>query len=57
MKEHGFWGCELHEDQMATMMNILSEERKKNTQLQLKSHKARGRKICTRHLYFKNKIP
>jgi hypothetical protein len=36
-EEHIFWDCKLYEDQGATMMDILSENCKKNTQSQLQS--------------------
>jgi hypothetical protein len=29
MEQHIFWGYELYEDQMATMMDVLSEKSKK----------------------------
>jgi hypothetical protein len=36
-EKHIFWDCKLYEDQRATMMDILSENSKNNTQSQLQS--------------------
>jgi hypothetical protein len=36
-EEHIFWDCKLYEDQGATMMDILPENKKKNTQIQLQN--------------------
>jgi hypothetical protein len=36
-EKHIFWECKLYEDRRATMMDILSESSKKNTQSQLQS--------------------
>jgi hypothetical protein len=37
-EEHIFWHCKLYEDQRATVMDILSENSKNNTQNQLHSY-------------------
>jgi hypothetical protein len=36
-EEHIFWDCKLYEEQRATMMDILSDNSKNNTQSQLQS--------------------
>jgi hypothetical protein len=35
--EHIFWDCKLYEEQRATMIDIFSENSKKNTQIQLEN--------------------
>jgi hypothetical protein len=37
MEKHIFWDCKLYEEQRATVMDILSEDSKKNARSQLQS--------------------
>jgi hypothetical protein len=57
-KEHIFWDCKLCEDQWATMMDILSENREKeypksDTELLRLQGKAFVQSVC----HFINKLP
>jgi hypothetical protein len=57
-EEHIFWNCKLYEDQRATMMDILSENSKKEypksvTKLLRLEEKRFVQGVC----YFINKIP
>jgi hypothetical protein len=57
-EEHIFWNCKLYEDQRATMMNILSENSKKEypksaTELLRLEEKQFLQCVC----YFINNIP
>jgi hypothetical protein len=46
-----FWVCKLYEEQQATMIAILSENRKKeNRKVSYRAVKTRGKKICARSL-------
>jgi hypothetical protein len=47
-EEHIIWDCKLYEDQRATMMDILSENR---------ALQARGKRFVQGVCYFINKIP
>jgi hypothetical protein len=49
-EEHIFWDYKLYEEQRATMMAILSENRKKEYRVSYRALKARGKKICARRL-------
>jgi hypothetical protein len=64
-EEHIFWDYKLYEDQRATMMDILSENRKKIPTLSYRALTARGKKIRARcllldkqnsNIYFKIKL-
>jgi hypothetical protein len=53
-----FWDCKLYEDQRAKMMDILSENSKKNTQSQLQSSSGYKKKRFVQGIcYFINNIP
>jgi hypothetical protein len=50
-EEHIFWDCKLYEDQRATMMDILSENSKKEYPKSVTELLRLGKKkICTRRL-------
>jgi hypothetical protein len=51
-----FWNCKLYETQWATMMVILSENRKKKYP-KSRDLKTRGKNICARSLTLISKIP
>jgi hypothetical protein len=51
MEEYIFWDCKLYEDQWTTVMDILSESRKKGIpKVSYRALRARGKKICARRL-------
>jgi hypothetical protein len=49
-EEHVFWNCKLYKDQSATMMNILSENSKKEYPKSVTELLSLEEKICARHL-------
>jgi hypothetical protein len=57
-EDHNFWDCKLYEEQRATMMAILSENRKKEYPKSVtKLFKTRGNRFVQGVSYFRNKIP
>jgi hypothetical protein len=58
MEEHIFWDCKLYEDQRATMMAILSENRKKEYPTSVTELlRLEEKRFVQGVSYFTNKIP
>jgi hypothetical protein len=58
MAEHIFWDCKLYEGQRARVMDILSENSKKEySKVSYRALKARGKKFVQGICYFINKTP
>jgi hypothetical protein len=58
MEEHVFWDCKLYEDQRATVMDILSENSKKELPKSVTEHlELEGKRFVQGVCYFINNIP